>query len=922
MYFGLRRRGPETGDVFNGASVSQQTRPQLWPIFICYRQVDGLAAARRLHEVLDKQQVRGRKGELIELDVYLDQTMPAVADWREIHRPYLEKAKALIVICTPGTKVIDGPDDWVHKEINWWLNHRPTVPILIDPLGQGIRYVPTAIRQRWKDDVQRIPLIESEWKGLLPAELMRKANDLRRQIVGNILPSGAEIYAKELEFERKRVRNLRRAVGVAMILLLAAGAATSYALGKRDEANLERDRSRIRSLAAQARRAALGDTPLEIQRAGALAIESVELARKTRLPIEADAFEAVLSAATGLPLKSFSHGGPALGLAVLPNGHIASAGLGGDITLWPLDDTRASITIPDTSGEILTVLTDGQLITAVNEEIKLWPKDGKAQSTVLAQGSKVTALAAMANGGFVSGGYDGSITRWSKDRSKEPIILQHGSEVHALLQLGAGQLVSGGANGLIKVWDDSSKGRTKEGGKVGEPITFRHGGSVFTVIELSDGRLASGGDGTIKIWPRNGTDEIATLYHGTRVLSLIELDAGRLASGGDDGLIKFWSKDGKREVTSLRHGSGPVTSLVRLPDGTFASAGDNGLIKLWPKDGTEERTILHHASDISSVLALEDGRLVSADHEGLIKFWPKDGKGQPSVLQHGGEVYLLAALPDGRVASSGGGGLIKVWSRDGERELFRFRHDGEVSALVGLSDGRLASGGDNGSIKLWPKDGKGEVTSLGHGSAVSRLVALPGGRLASNSEADGVIRLWSKDGIPEPISPNHGGQIGFLVAFSDGKLASSSGEDGLIKVWRRDGSGEPLQRQHGILDETAIPRGEIVLAVLSDGRLASGGEDGRVNIWSNSATEEPIVLRHGQPISSLVALPDGRLGSRAGSEIKLWSTDLEAVIAALCLRAGRNLTQDEWQHYVGSDTPRQPSCRNRPSNWRDRDQAQ
>jgi hypothetical protein len=37
------------------------TATQLWPIFICYRQVDGSAAARRLHEMLDKWQTTGRR---------------------------------------------------------------------------------------------------------------------------------------------------------------------------------------------------------------------------------------------------------------------------------------------------------------------------------------------------------------------------------------------------------------------------------------------------------------------------------------------------------------------------------------------------------------------------------------------------------------------------------------------------------------------------------------------------------------------------------------------------------------------------------------------------------------------------------------------------------------------------------------------
>lgn len=197
---------------------------QLWPIFICYRQADGLAAARRLHELLDKRQVTGPKGEQIQLDVYLDQTMPAVADWRDLHRPYLERARAILVVCSPGAKINEGPDDWVYREINWWLEHRTTAPILIDPLRQGLRYVPSAIGSRWPE-IQRIPLVESEWTHLPAAEREEKAIALQRQIVGAILPSGAAIYVQELETERQRAEGLTKALqGRTRALILLAGA--------------------------------------------------------------------------------------------------------------------------------------------------------------------------------------------------------------------------------------------------------------------------------------------------------------------------------------------------------------------------------------------------------------------------------------------------------------------------------------------------------------------------------------------------------------------------------------------------------------------------------------------------------------------------------------------------------------------------
>src|SRR5215813_4067071 len=107
------------------------------------------------------------------------------------------------------------------------------------------------------------------------------------------------------------------------------------------------------------------------------------------------------------------------------------------------------------------------------------------------------------------------------------------------------------------------------------------------------------------------------------------------------------------------------------------------------------------------------------------------------------------------------------------------------------------------------------------------------------------------------------------------------------------------------------------LAVLRDGRLASGGEDGRIKLWPANGTGDPVVLTHGAPVESLAVFRDGRLASGArDGRIKLWLVEEEDIIAALCLRAGRNLTKDEWARYIGSEAPWQPSCRDRPSNWR------
>ena len=155
-----------------------------------------------------------------------------------------------------------------------------------------------------------------------------------------------------------------------------------------------------------------------------------------------------------------------------------------------------------------------------------------------------------------------------------------------------------------------------------------------------------------------------------------------------------------------------------------------------------------------------------------------------------------------------------------------------------LADGRLASGGEDGKIKLWPKEGTGELVVLAHDGRVRSLAVLADGRLASGG---GEIKLWPKEGTGEPVVLAHGGRVSSLAVLGDGRLVSAGAE---IKLWPKEATGEPVVLAHG---------GVSSLAVLGDGRLASGGSDGK---------------------------------------IKVWLVDEQKLIAALCLRAGRNLTKN------------------------------
>jgi len=262
---------------------------------------------------------------------------------------------------------------------------------------------------------------------------------------------------------------------------------------------------------------------------------------------------------------------------------------------------------------------------------------------------------------------------------------------------------------------------------------------------------------------------------------------------------------------------------------------------------------------------LADGRLASGGDDGKIKLWPKEGTGEPVVLPQRGPVSSLAVLADGRLVSGGHDYKIKRWPKEGKGEQVVLSHGG-VRSMAVLADGRLASGGEDGKIKLWPKEGTGEPVVLSQGSPVLSLAVLKDGRLASGGN-DGKIWLWPKEG-GQPGGPL-AGQLGHVPGGAGGRAAGQWQRGRQDQAVAQGGTGQPVLLSQGSW--------VLSLAVLADGRLASGGDDGK---------------------------------------IKLWLVGEQKLIAALCLRAGRSLTKDEWARYIGSDTPRQPSCRDLPSNWR------
>jgi len=595
---------------------------------------------------------------------------------------------------------------------------------------------------------------------------------------------------------------------------------------------------------------------------------------------------------------------------------LALGGRGGTVMIWDLQadsPATAGLVLPGRAGEVaaLTFSRDGTRLAASGRggpaSVRVWTlpagSGGRRREAPQTYGGCEGLLLNVSfspDGGKLLGQTGTASCVWRSSGAEpptRPVLLPAAFE--AAFSPDGRSLALARRDGGVTLWDlETSQASTDR---------RLQDVSVRTVAFSPLGRwLTLGGDGESAVLVDRGrTDRPAIPLHGhRRPIQRVGFAAGErwLVVQGTDEAPRLWD---------LRHGD-PVADAEPA---------------VWPYPAATDFRALG-----------QDGRFLAATERngGRVRIWDSAlGAGfSPSLAACPDDAQGPWALGAGGRWLAGGrrGGRLYLWPLRGlVAPAPRLLADpaGQVTALAFSQDESwLAAGDGRGDSVFWPLANLGAAATplpVRDAGGVSTLAFSPNGRwLATADSPSGhaaVIHLWDWERKRPPWAPRsleqHHAKVRALAFDAGGRWLASGGMDRRIVLWDLARvKGEPPH------ETLSTEPGEVLALAFGspDGPdprwLAAVESGGIVKLWALAGSpprvSAGVVLERGRGLGGVPSLAfsaDGRYLWAADLDGSVWRFDLDGdrLEKLACARAGRSLTQQEWERYFDQEAY-QPTC--------------
>ncbi len=498
--------------------------------------------------------------------------------------------------------------------------------------------------------------------------------------------------------------------------------------------------------------------------------------------------------------------------------------------------------------------------------------------------------------------------------------LDHGGHVRFLdLSPDGTQVVTGGFDGQGKVWDILTGERIYN-------LDSQAGTAMRVNYSPSGDRIVTSGWGlTSELWdavsgallqtfPAHGGVYTYWSPDGSRILSTYSFEQDSIvawdASSGEElftlpgstGLHKFagWSPDGDRILTSLGIVWDGTTGeelftlpgyegMIGLrqqivgnfsPDGALIAGAHQAGGPGWIWDGYTGEQIVSFAGHTGFYLPewspAGDRLLTVGEEDGSAKIWDV-ATGELLQTMPGVAGFIGRWSPDGgRILTNGQPGEVIIWDAESGAKLLTIRAStAAINDFRWFPDGeRILTADPNGRVKVW--DVSDTLPGMGclpdcpenpYGGWGSQMAWSPAGDKVARGYVDGTFKVWDAVTGVELLSTAFNSEATSSISEAvqsvdwspDGKTILTSGSDGTARV--RDAvTGEEILRLavDEAIDSEASVGNNIVAAWSPDGRriLTAANMDGVARVWDADSGEELLVFQEHIPYSAAWS-PDG-----------------------------------------------------------------
>jgi WD40 repeat protein len=400
----------------------------------------------------------------------------------------------------------------------------------------------------------------------------------------------------------------------------------------------------------------------------------------------------------------------------------------------------------------------------------------------------------------------------------------------------------------------------------------RHDGPVDALAFSADGQRMLTGchDGSVQLWEvATGKRQRAMKGAPNWVRGLAFLPGDRAVSADRDAKLRVWNlATGALEAELTGPKAGFVDVAVAANGRTAVATSDDGSVSVYDLDKRERTAVLSGHEGWSGAIGIDPlGEFaISGGQDKAVRIWNLErSQIAATLVEHEREVTSVAFVDDLRrtALTTGFDGQVLFVNLAEHKVSKRTRFEGSppMNARVLGHGKRVLVLTEAEGLRVLDLPALGTAQGpTGHGRWIREVAFSPDGKRLASCSNDQSVRIWDLASGEEKLRYRHGGIVATAIFLPDGRFASA---DAGIHVWN-DKAEKEAELHH--------PRGVTSIVALPGGRIASGCNDGMVRLWDFQGTEQPFAERHARGVNSLAVTANGALLASGGDDnvVCLW----------------------------------------------------